>query len=84
VFGLLDLLDVRSGLRVGIVAGLAGAAVCLAGCWIITTAVEAKPGSLASSLMPWWGNWRVALAGFVAAGLLFGVGAAARPEKRRP
>ena len=84
MFGLLDLLDIRAGLRVGIVAGVAGAAVCLAGCWIITMAVEARPGSLAASLAPWWGNWGIALGGFVAAGLLFGVGAAARPEKRRP
>lgn len=84
MFGLLDLLDVRAGLRVGLVAGLAGAALCLAGCWIITTTAGAKPGALAASLTPWWGNWGIALAGFLAAGLLFGVGAAARPEKRRP
>ena len=85
MFRLLDLVDVGAGLRVGIAAGLMGAAACLAGCWIVTATGPLKPGSLALALSPWWGNWDIALVGFVAAGLLFGLGAATRPEKpKRP
>ena len=84
MFDLLDLLDVRKGLRVGVIAGLAGAAACLLGCWIVTAGGPKTPGSLALALAPWWGNWEIALAGFFLPGLLFGVGAAARPEKRKP
>jgi hypothetical protein len=83
VFGLLDLLDVDKGLRVGLAAGFAGASVCLAACWIVTETGPLTPRSLAVALSPWWANWKVALAGFVLAGLLFGVGAATRPPKRK-
>ena len=83
MFSLMDCLDTSAGARIGIVAGLAGAAVCLAGCWIITQTGPDKPGSLAVFLTPWWGNWQIALVGFVEAGLLFGVGAATRPPRRK-
>jgi hypothetical protein len=83
LFRLLDVLDVAKGLRVGIAAGSAGASVCLAACWIVTETGPLTPGSLAVALTPWWANWKIALGGFTMAGLLFGVGAATRPPKRK-